>query len=183
MRPSYVIEKTKKEQRTAVTSINDDASVKRRIVRQSATAHLIETYFHSGPGYEPFLIRKGWQVAQLNFLPEQGATKIIRVERHANTDEVFFLFRGNSILVAAEEGVAGLRFKAERMKAGVTYNIPAGVWHNIAMLPGDLVIIVEKDNTHRADVEYRNFTRRAQTSWTRTLSRLQKDSRSVTKKL
>ncbi len=45
--------------------------------------------------------------------------------------------------------------KAVRMMHGVTYNIPSGVWHNIAMMPDDLVIILEKDNTHRTDVEYR----------------------------
>lgn len=164
-----------------MVSINVDASVKRRSVRRPTTAHLIETYIHSGPGYEPFIIRKGWQVAQLNFLPEQRAAQINRVERHAHTDEVFILFRGESILVAAEEGAEGLLFNAERMEPGVTYNIPAGVWHNIVMMPGDLVIIVEKDNTHRSDVEYRNFTSREQNSWTRTLSRRRKDSNSVVK--
>jgi mannose-6-phosphate isomerase-like protein (cupin superfamily) len=142
---------------------------------------LIETYFHAGPGYDPFLVRAGWQVAQLNFHPEQRATHINRVERHAHTDEVFVLCRGGSIIVAAIAGAAGLRFKAVRMKPGVTYNIPAGVWHNIAMIPGDLVIIVEKDNTHRTDVEYRNFTLREQTAWARTIARLQDGSTAIKK--
>jgi mannose-6-phosphate isomerase-like protein (cupin superfamily) len=143
---------------------------------------LIETYFHAGPGYEPFLVRAGWQVAQLNFVPEQRAANIHRVERHARTDEVFVLCQGGAILVAAQEGAGGLRFESVRMKPGVTYNIPAGVWHNIAMLPGDLVIIVEKDNTHRTDFEYRSFTRREQAAWARTLARRQDGSKSVIKK-
>ena len=150
---------------------NARAGADRRNPRRAAAARLIETYFHAGPGYEPFLVRAGWQVAQLNFVPEQRAAHIHRVERHAHTDEVFVLCQGSAILVAAEEGAAGLRFEAVRMKPGVTYNIPTGVWHNIAMMPGDLVIIVEKDNTHRTDVEYRSFTRREQTAWAKALAR------------
>ena len=44
------------------------------------------------------------------------------------------------------------------MQPGVTYNIPAGGWHAIAMTPADLVIIVEKARTHSCDVEYRPLT-------------------------
>ena len=161
---------------------NAGAGIDRKSPRRSPTTRLIETYFHAGPGYEPFLVRAGWQVAQLNFFPEQRAAHINRVERHAHTDEVFVLCQGGAILVAAEEGAAGLRFEAVRMKPGVTYNIPTGVWHNIAMMPDDLVIIVEKDNTHRTDVEYRSFTRREQTAWSRTLSRLSDGAKPVINK-
>jgi mannose-6-phosphate isomerase-like protein (cupin superfamily) len=156
---------------------NARAGVSQRSRRRIPKPRLIETYFHLGPGYEPFLVREGWQVAQLNFLPEQRAAHIARVERHAHTDEVFILCRGAAILVAAENGAAGLRFEAVRMKPGVTYNVPAGVWHNIAMTPDDWVILVEKDNTHRTDVEYRNFTQREKTAWARTLARLQDASK------
>ena len=37
---------------------------------------MIETYFHSGEGYNPFLVREGWQVAQLNYLPGHGFDEI-----------------------------------------------------------------------------------------------------------
>lgn len=165
-----------KQRPTALPS-NAQGGVSQRSRRRITKPRLIETYFHAGRGYEPLLVRAGWQVAQLNFLPEQRAAQIARVERHVHTDEVFILCKGGAILVAAADGAAGLRFEAVRMKAGVTYNLPAGVWHNIAMTPDDLVIIVEKDNTHRTDVEHRNFTQREQTAWTRTLARLQKASK------
>jgi mannose-6-phosphate isomerase-like protein (cupin superfamily) len=181
MRPASDIGKSILKPRPAAPPGNAEAGVNLESPRRSSTARLIETHFHAGPGYEPFLVREGWQVAQLNFSPEQRATRINRVERHANTDEVFVLCRGGSIIVAAIAGAAGLRFKAVRMKPGVTYNIPAGVWHNIAMIPGDLVIIVEKDNTHRTDFEYRNFTLREQTAWARTIARLQDGSTAIKK--
>jgi hypothetical protein len=133
---------------------------------------MIETYFHCGPGYCPHLIREGWQVAQLNYLPELHRTFIHRVERHRQTDEVFVLCNGGSILTAAAECEAGLKFEVVRMKTGVTYNIPAGVWHNIAMMPDDLVIIVEKNNTHLADLEYRDFTPVESASWHHSLAQL-----------
>jgi hypothetical protein len=126
---------------------------------------MIETLFHCGPGYSPHLIRDGWQVAQLNYLPELHWAAIHRVERHRQTDEVFVLCKGGAVLTAAVDCEAGLLFQVVRMKTGVTYNIPSGVWHNIAMTPDDLVIIVEKNNTHLADVEYREFTPDERASW------------------
>ena len=49
---------------------------------------MIERRFHRGPGYKPFLIREGWQVAPLNYLPERRAGEVRKVERHVATDEV-----------------------------------------------------------------------------------------------
>jgi hypothetical protein len=119
------------------------------------TMNMIESYFHDGLGYNPFLIRDGWQVAQLNFLPDFAPEAIHRVERHNATDEVFILVEGESVLIAAEESPNGLQFETIPMEPGVTYNIPTGMWHTIAMYASDLVIIVEKSETHLNDVEYR----------------------------
>lgn len=46
----------------------------------------------------------------------------------------------------------------ERMKLGVTYNIPAGTWHNIAMNSDAEIIIVEKSNTHKQDCAYQRLS-------------------------
>jgi mannose-6-phosphate isomerase-like protein (cupin superfamily) len=118
---------------------------------------MIEQYFHEGDGYNPFLIRQGWQVAQLNYQTDLQAPALHRVECHRQTDEVFILFQGRSVLVVAEESPHGLRFECVRLQPGVTYNIPAGVWHAIAMEPRDMVIIVENANTHLNDVTYRDL--------------------------
>jgi hypothetical protein len=40
------------------------------------------------------------------------------------------------------------------MKINQIYNIPKGVWHNIAMEEGSEVLIAEKSNTHIADFEH-----------------------------
>lgn len=120
----------------------------------------IESYFHTGPGYNPFLISEGWQVAQLNYMPELAAGALRRVERHNGTAEVFILFEGRSVLIAGTEEERGLGMEIQAMRPGVTYNIPAGTWHAIAMSPADAVIIVEKSHTHVHDVEYRDLSPR-----------------------
>ncbi|HET7114948.1 MAG TPA: hypothetical protein VFI29_00555 [Hanamia sp.] len=119
--------------------------------------NLIETYRHEGSGYNPFLIREGWQVAQLNYMPEQDLLNISKMDRHLLTDEVFVLLKGTSILIAATENNNEFQFECIKMKAGITYNIPVRLWHNIAMDKGSEVIIFEKDKTHLGDFEYQQL--------------------------
>lgn len=54
---------------------------------------MIERYYHEAEGYNPFLIREGWQVAQLNYLPGHGLDDMVDVEVHRQTDEAFILLR------------------------------------------------------------------------------------------
>ena len=115
---------------------------------------MIEKYFNDGLGYDPFLIRDGWQVAQLNYVEAHGLMDIENVERHVSTDEVFILVKGKAVLLAAAFTTGEPDIEYINMKAGVTYNVPAGVWHNIAMSRDCEIIIVEKDHTHINDCEY-----------------------------
>ncbi len=117
------------------------------------TLMMIEKYYHEKEGYNPFLIREGWQVAQLNYLPKHGFDDIDNVEVHQSTDEVFILFKGKAVLIAAD--IQEMQFECVNMKPGVTYNIPAGVWHNIAMDKDAEMIIVEKSYTHKHDCDYK----------------------------
>jgi len=115
---------------------------------------LIEKYHHEGEGYNPFLIREGWQVAQLNYMPGQGIDDIQKIDIHFETDEAFVLVAGKAVLIAAEKEGDNVSFEMISMKQGVVYNIPKDVWHNIAMLADAQVIIVEKDNTHLGDYDF-----------------------------
>jgi len=115
----------------------------------------IQSYHNPDPGYKPILINEGWQIGHLNFMPELRADVIDRIERHNLTDEVFILYSGDALLTAAVETPEGLQWEVIPMQKAVTYNIPAGLWHTIAMSPGDVVLIVEKDGTHLGDVDYR----------------------------
>ncbi len=115
---------------------------------------LIETYTTTKEGYHPFLIRDGWQVAQLNYIKDQHISNMNKIEIHRKTDEVFMLLEGKSILISVEIINGKPIFKADLMKPHITYNIPQNVWHNIAMEKGSEVLIIEKSNTHLNDVEY-----------------------------
>lgn len=120
--------------------------------------NLIEEYIHEGIGYNPFFIRDGWQVAKLNPLPGHGLDEIDRIEVHNNTDEVFVLIQGTAVLIAANiQRDDNIRFQNILMKPGIVYNLPKGIWHNIAMDKGTELIIIEKDNTHLNDCEYQNL--------------------------
>ena len=114
----------------------------------------IETYIHTGEGYNPYLITEHWQVAKLNHLDGHGLDQIEKMEVHRKTDEVFILLSGIAVLIASSQPDGKGSFEVVNMEPGVTYNIPMGVWHNIAMAPDAQIIIVENSNTHLGDVEY-----------------------------
>ena len=114
----------------------------------------IEEYSHTETGYNPFLIRNNWQVAQLNHVSGQGFEDIEKIDVHLNTDEVFILLKGQAILIAAEKNEDRLSFQMVNMKEGITYNVPEMTWHNIAMSKDAQVIIIEDANTHLGDFEY-----------------------------
>ena len=115
---------------------------------------MLESYHIKEEGYHPFLIREGWQVAQLNYIEEQHIDNIYRIDAHHKTDEVFVLLKGVSVLILAEIKDDEPFFKVELMKSKITYNIPKNTWHNIAMEKGSEVLIVERSNTHLNDFSY-----------------------------
>jgi hypothetical protein len=126
---------------------------------------MIETYEHRTEGYDPFLIRDGWQVAQLNYMEAQDPERITKVDMHMQTDEVFILLTGNVILIAASVNAQDeVEFTCVRMRQGITYNIPVHTWHNIAMEKDASVIIVERNGTHLGDYVYRALTAGEQNS-------------------
>ncbi|MBN9381872.1 MAG: hypothetical protein J0H74_13965 [Chitinophagaceae bacterium] len=127
------------------------------------TPATIETYVHTGEGFHPFFIRKGWQVAQLNYIASQGFRSITKMEVHRRTDEVFILLKGTAILIEGEPGEKGFVFHCLRMEPGLTYNIPMDTWHNIALDENAQVMIVEVNDTHLTDVFYRELKPKEQT--------------------
>jgi mannose-6-phosphate isomerase-like protein (cupin superfamily) len=119
---------------------------------------MIESYTITDKGYHPFLIRDGWQVAQLNYMPEQDIDNITRLDVHHETDEVFILLKGHAVLIAAAVKGKEVTFEMELLEPNKTYNIPKGLWHNIAMTEECQLIIVEKSNTHVSDFEHHELT-------------------------
>ncbi len=108
-------------------------------------------------GYSPLSIHPGWQVAYLTTVPEHQLDDLINMEVHTQTDELFILLKGEAVLLTVDYDTQEKEFEAVAMKPFVMYDVPQGVWHNIAMAPDTLLLIVEKDYTHLHDVQYTPF--------------------------
>ena len=115
---------------------------------------MVESFNIKEHGYHPFLIKDGWQMAQLNYTEDQHIDQITKLDVHLKTDEVFVSLEGNAVLIAATVINGEPTFEAEYMLPNIVYNIPKDRWHNIAMEPGSEVLIVEKSNTHISDFEF-----------------------------
>ena len=115
---------------------------------------MIESFQIKDKGYHPFLIRDGWQLAQLNYTEAQHIDQITQLDVHRKTDEAFIPIGGRAILIAASIDEGEIEFEIELMKIHKIYNIPRNVWHNIVMETGSEVLIAEKANTHISDFEH-----------------------------
>lgn len=107
-------------------------------------------------GYSPLSMHEGWQVAYLTTCDKHNLDDLENMEVHEETDELFILLHGAAVLLTADYS-SGKVFEAEALKTDVLYDVPKGVWHNIAMAPDTLMLIVEKDGTHLNDVRYIPF--------------------------
>ena len=119
----------------------------------------MDLFEHKDSGFNPFLITPDWQVAQINFGSHQALENISRLDIHHQTDEAFFLIKGEVILVESEIVDANILFYLELMKQGIVYNIPKNTWHNIIMKPGSQVLIIENSNTHLGDFEFHDLSK------------------------
>lgn len=122
----------------------------------------LEVYTWDGLGYQPLLFSDGWQVAILNWEPAADFAQCQEIERHANTDEVFVLLRGQALLfVSAAAGTEQDQpghLHCENVLPGVIYNVPRGVWHNLIATRDASWLIVENRDTHLHDCEIRPLT-------------------------
>lgn len=109
-------------------------------------------------GYSPLSIHDGWQVAYLTTVEQHQLDDLVNMEVHEQTDELFILLKGSAVLLSADYEEEQ-KFQAVGMEPFVMYNIPQGVWHNIAMAPDTLLLIAEKDGTHLNDVQYMPFSK------------------------
>lgn len=118
------------------------------------TMKIIDAYDYAGAGYAPFLIGDKWQVAFLNYAPEEALESIVKLDVHHYTDEVFVLLDGRAALIGAQISDGRIVYEVVDMQPMQAYNIRREVWHKIAMQPGSRVLIVENSNTHLGDFEF-----------------------------
>jgi mannose-6-phosphate isomerase-like protein (cupin superfamily) len=87
----------------------------------------------------------------MNWEQRFDVSDVGKIERHNETEEVFVLLRGQSVLfVRTDEGIF-----AYDMQPGVLYNVGRGTWHNVIGTKDANWLIVEAKNTA---VENSNYT-------------------------
>jgi mannose-6-phosphate isomerase-like protein (cupin superfamily) len=108
-----------------------------------SSVHTVEIKTWEGEGYHPLVADGEWLVALMNWEQRFDLSSIGKIERHNETDEVFVLLQGNSILYIKNED--GLHTYV--MKPGVVYNVTKATWHNVVGSRDATWLIVENKNT------------------------------------
>ncbi len=108
---------------------------------------LLEVAGHNLAGYKPVIDYANWRVAVLNFSEDLRPDKIITLQRHNETDEVFVLLRGRCILFIGEGQQTIATIHAQDMMPHTIYNVKKGTWHSHTLSEDAMVLIVENRDT------------------------------------
>jgi ureidoglycolate hydrolase len=109
--------------------------------------HLLEIHNCEGTGYKPLIDYDKWRVAILRYNDELLPERIITMQRHNETDEVFVLLDGRCILFIGEvndtiSSITGIDLEPQKI-----YNVKRGVWHSHTLSNDASVLIVENRDT------------------------------------
>ena len=88
--------------------------------------------------------------------PQYAYGKVTELKRHRKSDEVFTLISGKATLLAVEPETA--EYETKELEKGVSYCVPAGTWHYLAVSEDALVFVVENsgvsaENTDVTSIE------------------------------
>lgn len=116
-------------------------------------SHRIETLRWEGEGFKPLVAYGDWLVALMNWELRFDLSAFGKVERHNDTDEVFVLINGKSVLFVD----TGSEIQAVDMKPGLVYNVPKCTWHSVIGNRDTTWLIVESNNTSSENTEHRSL--------------------------
>ncbi len=108
---------------------------------------LLAVRAYNGEGYKPLIDYGAWRVAILRYIDELLPEKLDKVQRHAETDEVFVLLAGRCILFLSD----GTEIYAQDMEPYKLYNVKRGSWHTHTLSQDAIVLIVENCDTTSAN--------------------------------
>ncbi len=123
-------------------------------MNDGTSAHRVEILNWKGQGFRPLVEFESWVVALMNWEQRFDPTGVGDIERHTETDEVFVLTHGKSILfIVTEDGL-----QAIDMEPGVIYNVTKGTWHSVIGKKDTTWLIVESTNTTSQNTDHRSLT-------------------------
>ncbi len=123
-------------------------------MNEKSSEHKVEVLNWKGQGFCPLVKTENWAVALMNWEQRFDPTGIGDIERHMETDEVFVLTRGKSVLfIVSEDGL-----QAFDMQPGIIYNVTKGTWHSVIGAKDTTWLIVESTNTTSQNTHHRALT-------------------------
>lgn len=119
---------------------------------------VLEIKEYRGEGYKSLIYSGAWRVAVLRWIETTQPEKIISLERHTQTDEVFILLEGQATLILGgnDKMVTGLQRQV--MESYKLYNVRQNAWHTVVLSRDASVLIVENKDTGEANSEYFTLT-------------------------
>ena len=108
---------------------------------------LLEIRTYAGGGFLPLINHGTWRVAVLRYLDRLLPPNLDTMQRHGETDEVFVLFAGRSILFIGEGNERVSEIHAQDMEPLTLYNVKKGCWHTHTLSPDATILIVENQDT------------------------------------
>lgn len=115
---------------------------------------LFEVKRFSGEGFKPLVSFESWRVAVLRYMDKLHPDKLVEMERHITTDEVFILTRGKAMLVLGGNQSSVREILPVIMDPGEIYNVKQNTWHTIILSRDAHIIIVENADTTRENSEF-----------------------------
>jgi len=122
-------------------------------VIDKSLSHKVEVLDWEGQGFRPLVKFGNWLVALMNWEQRFDLAEVGDVERHSETDEVFFLTHGHSVLfIATEDDI-----QAFDMEPGVVYNVTKDTWHSVIGTKETTWLIVESNDTSSKNTDHRRL--------------------------
>lgn len=116
--------------------------------------HRVDQLTFNAEDFQAVVEFGGWLVALMNWSQRFDLSGWGALERHNNTDEVFVLQKGRSILfVDTDEGL-----ECVDMGPGVVYNVTRGTYHNVIGTKDVQWLIVESQYDPARPTEYRSLS-------------------------
>jgi len=108
---------------------------------------LYQSFDNTTEGLKRVYVNELWYAGIKNFKENTSINNINYLEKHKESDELFILIEGKSMLVTAEEKDGNFQFEAFMLEKGKIYNIPCGVWHTNVLWPDCKLVLSAKSNT------------------------------------
>ncbi|MBR2038390.1 MAG: cupin domain-containing protein [Lachnospiraceae bacterium] len=97
-----------------------------------------------------------YKCAFITYSPQYKYGKVTELKRHRESDEVFVLISGKGTLLTMESECG--EYETAELQKGISYCVPAGTWHYLAVTEETLVFVVENtavsaENTDVVSIE------------------------------